>query len=114
MYTADKYCHVQNEDQMAAFGGFGKVKTVQNLTFGARKSTGQCGWPNGFFKRATKAAVYRMYGVEVPEFDVGNQYCHVVNETQMIRYGGYRIMREVSASSDLGIGRTFTGGCPEP
>ena len=30
-YTSDLYCHVQNESQMAAWGGFNKVQVVKKM-----------------------------------------------------------------------------------
>lgn len=114
VYNTKAFCHVQNEDQMAAFGGGDKVVTVSRLNFGGRKSTGDCGWPNGFFKRAGAAECYRMYGSGISSFNIGDGYCHVVDDAQMIAFGGYELMREVSSGSDLGRGRTFAGDCPNP
>lgn len=60
-YGRDLYCHVQNETQMAAFGGFSKVTQVPRLAMTGRQ-TGDCGWPNGFYRRSNETAVYRLYG----------------------------------------------------
>jgi hypothetical protein len=42
------YCHVQNESQMEAFGGFRRVRVVggSNFLVGSR-NIGECDWPNG-------------------------------------------------------------------
>lgn len=55
-----------------------------------------------------------MYGSGIPEFNIGDSFCHVQNEAQMNVYGGFGQVRVVSSNSDLGRGRTFTGGCPNP
>lgn len=59
-YTANLYCHVQNEAQMAAYGGFSKVQVVRLKMTG--RQTGDCGWPNGFYRRSSEPAVYRLSG----------------------------------------------------
>ena len=41
-YLPNKYCHVQNPDQMEAFGGFAKVKVVPKLAMQGDQ-TGDCG-----------------------------------------------------------------------
>lgn len=113
VYRAGFYCHVQNPNQMDAFGGFGKVQVVNSLNLNATK-TGGCGWPNGFFKLSNKPEVYRMYGGGIPEFNIGDSFCHVANPAQMNAYGGFGQVRAVSPSSDLGRGRQFTGKCSNP
>lgn len=113
VYRSGFYCHVQNEDQMNAFGGFGNVQVVGSLNLNGT-NTGDCGWPNGFFRRSNQPEVYQMYGGGIPEFNIGDRFCHVQNEAQMNAYGGFGQVRVVSPSSNLGRGRTFTGGCPNP
>jgi len=113
VYHPGFYCHVQNEDQMNAFGGFGRVQVVSSLSLSGT-NTGDCGWSNGFFRRSNQPEVYRMYGSGIPKFNIGDSFCHVQNEAQMNAYGGFGQVRVVSPNSDLGRGRTFTGGCPNP
>jgi hypothetical protein len=113
VYRSGFYCHVQNDAQMIAFGGFGKVKVVNSLNINGT-NTGDCGWPNGFFRRSNQPEVYRMYGGGIPEFNIGDSFCHVVNEAQMNAYGGFGQVRVVSPGSELGRGRTFTGECSNP
>ncbi|HEU4409147.1 MAG TPA: hypothetical protein VFS43_28070 [Polyangiaceae bacterium] len=113
-YSPTSYCRVASDDQMHAFGGYGKVTTVARLNFAGRTQTGTCGWPNGFYKRQGEREVYRMYGGGLPEFNVGESYCHVANDAQMNIFGGYGQVREVPRDSDLGRGRTFTGACRNP
>ncbi len=106
------YCHVQNEDQMNVFGGFGLVRTINSLNLPGR-FTGDCGWPNGFFRLSNRPAVYKMYGeLGRNSFNLGDRYCRVRNEAQMARYGGFGVVRVVSPSSNLGRGRNFIGACP--
>jgi hypothetical protein len=109
-YRSTFYCHVQNEEQMGAFGGFDKVKVSSSLNL-VGKNTGDCGWPNGFFRRSNQPEVYRMYGGGIPEFNIGDSFCHVANEAQMNAFGGFGQVRVVPPSSDLGRGRNFTGDC---
>jgi hypothetical protein len=111
----DFYCHVQNEDQMNAFGGFGLVSTPNSLNLPGR-FTGYCGWPNGFFRRSDRPAVYRMYGSlgSYNSFKLGDRYCRVRDEVQMNAYGGFGVVSVVSPSSILGRGRNYTGVCPNP
>jgi hypothetical protein len=52
---------------MNTFGGFGKVQVVNSLSLDGT-NTGDCGWPNGFFRRSNQPEVYRMYGSGIPEF----------------------------------------------
>lgn len=113
VYRSGAYCHVQNEEQMSALGGFSKVQVSGSLNL-VENNTGECGWPNGFFKRSNQPEVFRMYGGGIPEFNIGDRFCHVANEAQMNAYGGFGQVRRVSPSSDLGRGRTFTGDCPNP
>ncbi|MBD2730909.1 hypothetical protein H6G96_32480 [Nostoc sp. FACHB-892] len=108
------YCHVQNEDQMKAYGGFGRVSPQNSLNFSGR-FTGDCGWPNGFFRRSDRPAVYHMTGsLGSNAFKIGDLYCRVRDEAQMARYGGFGVVSVVSPSSNLGRGRNFRGTCPNP
>ena len=111
-----RYCHVQNSDQMNAFGGFGQVRSISSI--GSNSSSGgfsgDCGFPNGFYRLGNQAAVYRLYGSGIPEFNVGNSYCHVANGQQMNAFGGFGQVRSVATTSDLGRGRENTGDCQNP
>lgn len=113
VYRSGFYCHVENRNQMEAFGGFDKIQVVSSLNLNGT-NTGDCGWPNGFFRRSNQAEVYRMYGDGIPEFNIGDRYCHVANEAQMIAFGGFGQVRVVSSSSDTGRGRNSTGTCSNP
>jgi hypothetical protein len=117
LYDAGAYCHVASDEQMDAFGGFGKVAVVDRLRFGSATLTGHCGWPNGFFKyRApTKKEVYRLYGQPSSSpFALGDKICRVANDAQMNAFGGYGQMRTVDAQPPLTTGRTSTGTCRDP
>lgn len=111
-YMAGHYCHVQNEAQMAAFGGFAKVKVVPRIAM-VGTQTGTCGWPNGFYRRSNEAAVYRLSGTGVVA-NVGPNICHVVNEQQMAAFGGFRLVKVVPPTSELGRGRSKITPCANP
>ena len=113
VYRSGFYCHVQNEDQMQAYGGFEKVNVVDNLNLTGTE-TGECGWPNGFYRRSNQPEVYRMFGNENQAFNIGSAFCHVVDDAQMSRFGGSQQVQVVSPSSDLGRGRNFAGECSNP
>lgn len=107
-YTSSLFCHVQNEAQMAAYGGFSKVQVVPRLQM-AGQQTGGCGWPNRFYRRSNEPKVYRLSG---PGF--GSDICHVVNEQQMAAFGGFGKVTVVPPSSDLGRGRGAVTECKNP
>jgi hypothetical protein len=104
------HCVVQNPSQMSAYGGFNRVRVVPRLAMRGN-STGACGWPNGFYHRATDPAVYRLYGSG--PLRLGRGSCHVVNPPQMERFGGFRLVVEVEQSSDLFRGREQPTECPD-
>lgn len=106
-YAPDRYCQVQNEAQMAAYGGFSRVRVVPYLQMWGRP-TGACGWPNGFYRRANETAVWQLGGPG----QVGNMICHVRDERQMMRFGGFGQVWVVPPGSDLSRGRSMIGGCP--
>ncbi|WPB84931.1 hypothetical protein [Sediminicoccus rosea] len=108
-YTRDRYCHVQSESQMAAYGGFSKVTVVPRLAMMGQQ-TGTCAWPNGFYRRRNETAVYRLYGVGVVA-GVGTDICHVVNEQQMGSFGGFQQVRVVQPTADFGRGRGPVSPC---
>ncbi|NBC36085.1 hypothetical protein GTZ99_05880 [Novosphingobium sp. FSY-8] len=111
-YAPDLYCHVQNETQMALFGGFGKVKVVPKMAMAGR-STGDCGWPNGFYRRDNETPVFKLSGVGlVPA--IGPNICHVVNETQMALFGGFGKVQPVPPTSDIARGRGGMTECANP
>jgi hypothetical protein len=103
------YCHVQNDSQMAAYGGHGRV-TITPEWRPKGSSTGRCGWPIGFYRKANEPAVYRVYQPFGP-FSVGTQICHVTDEAQMFRFGGFGVVQVVSPDSDLHLGQQNTGSC---
>jgi hypothetical protein len=111
-YTSNLYCHVQNETQMAAYGGFGKVKVVPRMQMAGRQ-TGDCGWPNGFYRRSNEPAVYRLSGRGIVP-GIGPDICHVVNEQQMAAFGGFGLVKVVQPNSDLGRGRNPVTPCRNP
>jgi pimeloyl-ACP methyl ester carboxylesterase len=114
--SSGRHCHVQNPDQMKAFGGWGKVQQTASASF--RNSSGGfsggCGFPNGFYRLGSKPEVYRLYGSGIAEFNIGDKACHVVNPAQMNALGGFGQVVSVDTGSDLNRGRTFIGGCPNP
>ncbi|MBS7792393.1 hypothetical protein KTR66_20540 [Roseococcus sp. SDR] len=105
----DRYCQVQSESQMAAFGGFSKVTVVPRIAM-LGQQTGACAWPNGFYRRTNETAVYRLYGVGTVA-GIGTDICHVVNEQQMASFGGFRLVKVVAPTSDLGRGRGPVAPC---
>ncbi|WP_157096330.1 hypothetical protein [Methylosinus sp. R-45379] len=99
-------------DQMNAYGGFAQVKKVPVLAMVGRQ-TGDCGWPNGFYRRSNEPAVYRLSGQGVAP-NIGADICHVVNEQQMAAFGGFRKVVVVEPISDLGRGRRAVTECKNP
>jgi len=111
-FRADMYCHVQNEAQMAAYGGFGRVQVVPRATMRGQ-FTGGCSFPNGFYRLRSRPEVYRLFGSNgLP--NGGNDICHVVNEQQMARFGGFGIVRVVPDTSDVRRGRGSVRPCMNP
>jgi hypothetical protein len=102
-YTASLFCQVQNETQMAAYGGFAKVQVVPRVQMAGRQ-TGTCGWPNGFYRRSNEPAVYRLTGNGVAP-GIGADICQVVNEQQMAAFGGFGQVKVVQPTSEIGRGR---------
>lgn len=101
-YRNDLFCHVQNETQMAAYGGFPQVIVVPRMAMRGRQ-TGTCAWPNGFYRRNNEAAVYRLYE--------GGAICHVVDGRQMAAFGGFKLVKVVQPNSDLARGRGPVSPC---
>lgn len=113
-YTPDHYCHVQNEAQMAAFGGFGKVEVLKELNL-LGSTTGDCGWPNGFYRKNNDASVYNLSGSQPPYLpNLGRDICHVINETQMAAFGGFGKVVVIPDSSDIHRGRDAVTECTDP
>ncbi len=110
-YSDTHYCHVQNDVQMAAFGGASQVRVTNNIHLRGQ-FTRNCGWPNGFFRRSTEPQVYMMYGNSfIP--NLGESYCHVKDEHQLgilANQTGYSV-KVVEPNSDFDAGRSFTGTC---
>jgi len=111
-YTSDLSCRVQNESQMAAWGGFDKVQVVKKLNVAGRK-TGDCGWPNGFYRRKSHPEVYRLSGKGIAP-RIGPSACHVINETQMAAFGGFDKVMVVDDKSEIGRGRSAVTKCNNP
>jgi hypothetical protein len=111
-----RYCHVQNPDQMNAFGGSGQVRSISSISSNSSSGgfSGECGFPNGFYRLGNQDAVYWLNGNAIPEFNVGSSYCHVVNRQQMEAFGGFSQVRSVATTSDIGRGRDYTGSCQNP
>jgi hypothetical protein len=105
------HCHVQNPSQMAAYGGFNQVREVPRLALRGN-STGDCGWPNGFFRRTDEPAVYRLHGPGAGR--LGRLACHVVDPRQMALFGGFRLVAVVEQNSDLFRGREQPAPCSDP
>jgi hypothetical protein len=105
------YCHVQNPDQMRAYGGDNQIRRVRHLALRGT-STGDCGWPNGFYRRAREPAVYRLYGRG--QFALGRQACHVINPPQMEAFGGFGQLAVIDQGSDLFRGREQPDECTDP
>lgn len=110
-FGALAHCHVQNPSQMGAYGGFSRVRDVPRLALRGN-STGDCGWPNGFFRRTNEPAVYRLYGPG--ELRLGRLACLVVDPRQMALFGGFRVVTVVEQNSDLFRGREQPAPCPDP
>jgi hypothetical protein len=109
-YSQGSHCVVQNESQMAAFGGWARVQVVGSMQMRGA-NTGACLWPNGFYRRSNEPAVYRLHGLE-PAI-LGDLACHVVNPAQMERFGGWGQLRVVPAGADLFRGREPPGECTD-
>jgi hypothetical protein len=116
IYLNNRKCHVQNDEQLNAFGGSDKVLIVRNdsLFRTNMEDSGDCGWPNGFYKRRNESEVFRLYGDALPRFKVGTELCHVVNEDQMNKFGGFGQVTEVAPGTDLLRGRSHQGSCLDP
>jgi hypothetical protein len=111
-----RHCHVQNADQMSAYGGSGQVSSIAKLNFANSSGgfSGECGFPNGFYRLGNQDEVYRLYGSAIPEFDIGSSFCQVANRQQMDAFGGFGQIRSVATASDLGRGRDDKGDCQNP
>lgn len=110
-FGAMHHCHVQNPSQMGAYGGFNRVRDVPRLALRG-DSTGECGWPNGFFRRTNEPAVYRLHGPGASR--LGRLACLVVDPRQMALFGGFRVVTVVEQNSDLFRGREQPAPCSDP
>ena len=111
-YTDTLWCHVQTPQQMNAYGGF-KLQIKVPLLRMVGRQTGDCGWPNGFYRRSNEPAVYRLSGRGVVP-NVGPGICRVANERQMAAFGGFRKVMVVEPESELGRGRGPVTVCKNP
>ena len=114
-YSDSHYCHVQNEVQMGAFGGFNRVR-VQNYNNLSGSQTGSCGWPNGLYRGSQFREVYYLYGSsQIPS--LGDKYCHVTNENELQRIqqltGSQVTVINLAPNEyfNLKSGRSGTGTC---
>jgi hypothetical protein len=105
------HCRVENPSQMDAFGGPGRVRTVAMLAMRGA-FTGRCAWPNGFFRRVSEGAVYRLHGPG--PFGMGRLACHVTEPRQMELFGGFGRVAIVEAKSHLFLNRAPPGECTDP
>lgn len=111
-FTSSHYCHVENEWQMTAYGGFNQVNIVPELNMSGL-STGTCGWPNGFYRRENQFEAYHLSGYSgLP--NLGADICNVINEQQMALFGGSSIIMVVPSSSNLNHGRYPFTECINP
>jgi hypothetical protein len=108
LYAKTKWCHVKNAKQLQAYGmqqALAELPANSNLGRN-RGYTGTCGWPDGFFKEQGSNRVYRLHG--------GSQWCRVRDEGQMNAYGGFGLVLDIDANSDLGRGRKWEPICQDP
>ena len=104
------HCIVQNEYQMIAYAA--GTKFSRSPGWPSRRKHGRLRWPNGFYRRTTDSAVYRLHGRGA--LNIGRFACHVVNPRQMELFGGFAQLRVVEQSSDLFRGREQPGECADP
>jgi hypothetical protein len=110
-YADTGHCRVENPTQMDAFGGPARVRIVPALAMGGL-FTGRCAWPNGFFRRSSEGAVYRLHGPG--PYGLGRLACHVTEPRQMELFGGFGRVAVVDPKSHLFLGREAAGECSDP
>ena len=108
-YLPNRFCHVQNKAQMEAFGGFPLVNVVRVLNM-VGLQTGDCGWPNGYYRRSDGPTVYRLTG-SGPVANLGRDICYVVSPKQLQDLGGAGHVMVIPPESDIGRGRGNIAAC---
>lgn len=111
-YFLNNYCRVQNSGQMGTFGGFTQVKIFAGLRM-TGKNTGDCPWPDGFYRISNRPEVYRLSGKGFMS-DWGADICHVVNEQQMAAFGGFGKVTVLAPGSNIFQGRKAVMECSNP
>lgn len=106
LYSGSKWCHIKYEHQMEAFGGALVHIAAQSNIGEWRTWTQTCGWPDGFFKEQGNPRVYRLYE--------GTRWCWISSEDVMNAFGGWGLVRDIGANSDLGRWRSYSGECRHP
>lgn len=107
-YERNRYCGVQNEEQMKMLGGFDQVREVDRLRLVGR-NTGGCSWPNGFYRRDNGAAVYMLEGYG--SGSDGGRICEIATPQQLRQLGGNKRVKVVPGNSNLEAGRNRVRPC---
>lgn len=107
-YERNRYCGVQNEEQMKIFGGFKQVREVDRLRLKGR-NTGGCRWPNGFYRRSNGPAVYMLEGYGSGKD--GGRICEIATPQQLRQLGGNKRVKVVPGNSNLEAGRSKVRPC---
>jgi hypothetical protein len=101
-YDRNRYCGVQNEEQMKLLGGFKQVNVVNRLRLQGR-NTGACQWPNGFYRRDNGPAVYMLEGYGSGQD--GGRICAIGSPQQLRQLGGNKNVKVIPGNSNLEAGR---------
>jgi len=107
-YEQNRYCGVQNEEQMKMLGGFNQVREVDRLRLKGR-NTGGCRWPNGFYRPNNGAAVYMLEGYGSGQD--GGRICVIATPQQLRQLGGNKRVKVVPGNSNLEAGRSRARPC---
>lgn len=107
-YARNRYCGVQNEEQMNMLGSFKDVRIVDRLRLNGR-NTGGCSWPNGFYRRDNGAAVYLLEGYGNGQD--GDRICEIATPQQLRQLGGNKRVKVVPGNSNLEAGRSRVRPC---
>lgn len=107
-YERNRYCGVQNEEQMKLLGGFKQVQEVDRLRLRGT-NTGGCRWPNGFYRRSNSPAVYLLEGYGSGRD--GGRICGISTPQQLKQLGGNKRVKVVPGDSNLEAGRGRNRPC---